>query len=189
MKLNDYINKNHKQAIKKPFSGYVKKSLTHDKSSKDLIEFCKILKECGVNYRILFGTLLGLYRDGKLIDHDLDMDIATTYSDHPKLYDAIIEAEKRGFKIVRYSFDILVTIFRDDVYIDIYLFKERGKNLKCSVYNLDKSCFIDKSVVKCNDTDLDTIPDPEKFFKEYYGGDWNKPIKGIHAHPKHKSRK
>jgi phosphorylcholine metabolism protein LicD len=46
---------------------------------KDAVETmrrgCEVLAKTGINYWISSGNLLGIYRDGKLIEHDTDIDV------------------------------------------------------------------------------------------------------------------
>lgn len=189
MTLTEYITKEHKYSINKPFGNYTKVPMDHDLAIDDLFEVCHSLDSGGITYRLLFGTMLGLYRDNKLIPHDADMDVAICYSDHQKLCECIKKLEKDGFKICRYSRDVLLTIFRNNVYIDIYLFKKNGDKFKCAIYELGLNDFKEKSELEDDNYIFYTIPDPESFFNKYYGGDWKTPVKGISAHPKHRGRK
>ena len=42
---------------------------------KIMAKFCTLLEELDVKYRITDGTILGLYREGKFISHDNDIDV------------------------------------------------------------------------------------------------------------------
>lgn len=189
MNLTEYITKNHKHAISKPFGNYNNLPMDHDLAIVDLFDVCYMLDTNNVTYRLLFGTMLGLYRDNKLIPHDADMDIVVRYSDQQKLCECVQKLEKNGFKICRYTRDVLLTVFRNNVYIDIYLFKNAGSKFKCAVYELNENDFKETSELEIDGYVFYTIPDPESFFKKYYGGDWKTPIKGLSAHPKHTNRK
>ena len=41
----------------------------------ELKDCCKLIEQLGLTYRITDGTILGIYRDGRLIPHDNDIDI------------------------------------------------------------------------------------------------------------------
>ena len=45
------------------------------------------------------GTLLGLYRDGKIMDHDEDIDISMWSEDENKLRNIIITLKSKGYKL------------------------------------------------------------------------------------------
>ena len=185
MNLTQYVNKNFPTCISKPWKGMSKKTLQLETARVNYINCCDILCKAGVNYKVIFGTLLGLYRDGDLIPHDMDMDIAIQRSDVPKLIKALDTLKGEGFSVVRYTNNILISIGKDGDYIDLYIFNSG----KCNMYKLTNADWASKNTVDLLDWELNTIANPEAFFKTYYGGDWKTPIKGIHAHTKHGSRK
>ena len=189
MNLTNYISKKDNNLIVNPFYNYKKGTkLENDIIICDLIQVCDVMVEVGVDYNVLFGTLLGMYRDGKLIDHDLDVDIAVKSDQKIDLIKVIEKLLNKGFKLTRYSRDQLVSIYRNNVYIDIYLFNTIGQKYKCSVYSIDKDIFDADNFVKCNGYSFKTIKDPEQFFENMYGLDWKTPIKGIHANPSRKGK-
>lgn len=185
MSLTTYIRRSHPKCISTPWIGMTKKVLQLETARVNLVKCCEVLAEANVNYRVVFGSLLGLYRDGDLIPHDMDMDLAIQHSDIPKLIKGIDALAKEGFTVVRYSNNQLVSVGKDGDYIDIYIFTSG----RCNIYNLSDADFKSDCTVTLLDTELKTIADPEAFFRKYYGGDWKTPIKGLHAHTKHGSRK
>lgn len=46
-----------------------------DERIKDLETIKQVFDKYGVKFYVVFGALLGMYRDGKLIDHDDDIDL------------------------------------------------------------------------------------------------------------------
>ena len=51
-------------------------SVSKEKNSKSLIRTCKLLDSITDKYTVFFGTMLGLHREGDVIDGDDDCDNA-----------------------------------------------------------------------------------------------------------------
>jgi len=186
MSLKQYINKNHPLAATKPFNNFDKSQpLKLETARVNLVKCCEILEECNTNYRVVFGTLLGLYRSGDLIPHDSDMDLAVLSSEENKLIIALDALVKAGFTIVRSAREV-VSVAKDGDYIDLYLF---NRSLSCNTCVLSKLDFETDNCVTLLGKDLKTIADPVPFFKKYYGGDWETPIRGISGSLKNGKRK
>ena len=56
-------------------------------STFNLLTTVEIFESLEVKYCVVFGTLLGLYRDGNLIEHDTDTDIASHGQRHRDRYE------------------------------------------------------------------------------------------------------
>jgi len=188
MPLFSHIKEKYPETITTPWVGVDKsKTLNLERARINLIQCCEILKKHNINYRLILGTLLGIYRSGDLIPHDADMDIAISSHDITKLLPCIDELVSTcGYNVVRIDKNILVSLGKDSDYIDLYIFKD---GLKCSSCILEKNDFIDKSIIDFHGVKLDTIPNPVPFFEKYYGGDWETPIKGLPGTPKNATRK
>ena len=76
----------------------------------NFFETINILNSNNINYWICHGTLLGIIRDGKLIEWDHDIDIAIWSDEIPK--NLIIELMKKNNFKLRDGFGI------DDVHAD-----------------------------------------------------------------------
>lgn len=86
---------------------------------------CKILKNLNIKYCLAEGTLLGIYRDGDIISHDTDIDIAIVL---PVDIDSIIrEFIKHGFNIGRlvmtYGQIQQIVFYKDEILFDIIFYK------------------------------------------------------------------
>ena len=100
------------------------------KSNGDYVlgKISEILNQNGYFFWLDYGTLLGIYRDGKLIKHDVDIDIAMFYSANVKNLMAVLE--ENGFKFVRKIFvdekiPALEYTFRmKNINIDIFFYSE-----------------------------------------------------------------
>lgn len=102
----------------------------------------KALDEVGVHFWLDFGTLLGIYRDGKLIGHDTDIDLAVLLNDHsPKIAQSL---QKHGFKMKRrYEIEGGAGMEENFKYrqvnLDIFYYTQKeGRNI-CHLFPLDEN--------------------------------------------------
>jgi len=181
--LNKYIKQNYTTISKKLFKLFKKNKFNIEISKINLLKCCEILEKYNINYRLIFGTLLGIYRDGELIDYDTDVDIALQYIDMDKLIIVIPILESIGFSIIRYDPDLLISFGRNSNYIDLYFFKVNSNNndLCCAQYYLEYLDFTTNNTVSYMNREFPTIDNPEKFFNYCYGSNWKTPIKKKHA--------
>ncbi len=87
-------------------------------SNENLELFCKILYEKNVKIFLIFGTLLGVYRDGNLIKGDNDIDLAIFQDQRKDLINLKEDLKKKDFKIIKESKSI-ITVMRKENQIDI----------------------------------------------------------------------
>lgn len=128
-----------------------------------------------------FGTLLGFYRDGKIIDWDSDLDIGVLYED---FYKNEIEIKKRvqekGFYFTKISNNFYRINFSSTnlLHCDLFLFKNKNGVLKTAfdeyfskhdeIFPLNKMVILDK--------EFNVPHDIEYFLKTRYGDSWKTPI-------------
>lgn len=70
-----------------------------DEDAEILDSMCKLLEVLNLHYRVTAGTALGLYRNGKFIAHDNDLDFDILEIHNEKYL--IKEMKKRGYSIGR----------------------------------------------------------------------------------------
>lgn len=78
---------------------YSFKAMTQKDLSEMLELTASLLKECGIDYVLAFGTLLGAVREGNVIKGDEDIDIIVM--DENKLYDSLPYLSEHGLFINR----------------------------------------------------------------------------------------
>ncbi len=141
-----------------------------------------ILENLGINACLADGTLLGVYRDKRLIPHDTDIDIEVM---HPCDTDSIIrEFTLKGYKIGR-----MVTIYgkvqqlvfhKHHILFDIIFYTQHGD----SIYNFaEKDLYFKHSMkhypatqkILFSDKEYYIPNDPEKWLANTYGADWKTP--------------
>lgn len=149
------------------------------------IECIQILKDTKTYFRVTDGTVLGIYRDGKLIEHDNDIDVDVIVYDKNdvlRLIDRFAEKKYTIGRIVYYEnkiqqlvffnkykdiFDVLFWWQNDNKY---YNFSERG-----FVRSQDILYFKNLSFINFLDLEIPAPFDLEKWLVIRYGEDWNTP--------------
>ena len=149
-------------------------------------ELCCLVESTGSCYRLTDGTFLGLYREGKFIAHDNDIDIDILGgSEYEALHEAMINKGmilgRRIFKdgLIQQAayynsdcviFDIVFWYESYEDYEDLINYSERGYNRrqpKKYFKNLDSFNFCGR---------LYPIPsEPEQWLKMRFGEDWQIP--------------
>ena len=102
-------------------------------ASENLILIKTVLDKHKVTFWLVYGTLLGAIREGAFIRHDTDTDLGVYISDRSRLIEALRELLENGFELIRTKCpDDLVTIMKDDEYVDIGIY--RLDKDKCGKY-------------------------------------------------------
>ena len=81
--------------------------------------FLDVLKLHNLRPQISFGTLLGLVRNGNLINWDTDVDLVLSMEHKDQIYNQIVYLDSYGFSIARMHPDMYTFSFQGQ-YIDIY---------------------------------------------------------------------
>lgn len=158
-------------------------------SSTDVLrDCCKILEDNKIPYYLCDGTILGIYRDKKLIPHDNDIDVSIIAPIDPTLIiqifnnsgyslGRIVKYKGKTQQIIVYSKDNIIFDMcfwytkENDEYLYNYL-PEIKKGRKQHRRYYDEFSLIDF----CNDR-YTTHAHIEEWLKEHYGEDWNIPKK------------
>lgn len=97
----------------------------------DLRLIKKILGKLNVKFFLMYGTLLGVYRDKDFIEHDTDIDIGILGTDN---IDRVrIELENNNFRIVKNSPRHIHFHVERGVITDIHFYRDTGKNYQCFI--------------------------------------------------------
>lgn len=132
-----------------------------------------------IKYKVVFGTLLGFYRDGKFIDNDSDVDIAIFdedfFSDENNFNDLL----KIGFTIKRNN-KALMSFNYKDYYVDLYLFTKNDELNKyfCYDYTLSESELNDNLITVNGIGTYQTIYGIKDYLIRHYGETWTIPQNG-----------
>lgn len=135
------------------FFFYLRNKKFKENGTAVLIAAKNALDSIGLHYWLDFGTLLGVFRDQKLLPNDLDIDLGVFLSD----YSAEIERTmfKHGFKLIKeYEIDnkkygLEQTYERDGVTVDLFYYSYRNDIMYCHCFkNYEGYSFTDSIKIK-----------------------------------------
>jgi ubiquinone/menaquinone biosynthesis C-methylase UbiE len=141
----------------------------------------KVLKD--ITFMLVFGTLLGAYRDGDFIEWDEDVDIALFDRDK----EAVDKLIKGGyFAIYGLEFirddPVCYSFVYDNNYIDLYFFTDTGEDFVCgSKMKIERTQLDKLSTIKFLGEDFQTVRYITRYLIDKYGMKWIEPIKDKHA--------
>jgi len=153
------------------------KYLNLDVAKKNLLDLKKVMDQSGVKFGLIYGTLLGAYRENNFIKHDYDTDLYVLEEVKQDLLDALPKLINIGFEVCRYDGSLL-SVSRDDEYIDFYIFRKskffyRKNNVGLSA----KATYLENTVDYNFLGESFQIPkNVESFLVYLYGTTWNTPI-------------
>ena len=148
-------------------------------SEANLRDIKRILDNGGIRFWLAFGTFLGAVREGRIIPHDDDTDLAIIDKDIPKLLDCVPALVEIGF-MLRLEKDV------EGYKCGLYRYGERTG---FAVFSREKDKLVFKSI-KYDSKDFNgnkieflgqhfsILNNPEKWLEYTYGDDWRTPIKG-----------
>lgn len=145
------------------------------------------LQEQGFNAFIVGGTLLGAIRDGEILPHDDDADLAYL-STHSDPADLVLENHRlhrlllnRGFRVIRHSWSHLQVLSDDaeaDYYVDIFtaFYKSGAFHEPIHV----RTTGMDDAILPLSERQLHGVTlaaprDPEAWLEACYGPSWRTP--------------
>lgn len=148
----------------------------------------QIFDDNKIPFFLVFGTLLGAYRDGGFIKGDSDIDLALLDDQRDKVMQLIDDGyfaiyglkfirewhEKPHLKALQYKRD----------YIDFWFFRKAGDLYKSGNRYTIESYQIDKglSTVKLYGEKFKTVHNIEKYFERHYpDSDWRIPVEDYHS--------
>lgn len=149
---------------------------------RNLLDLSALLDSANIPFMLVFGTLLGAYRDHVLMPHDTDVDIAIMKSEMGRL-DAVLTGgafKESGLTVMRRMLD-LVSVSRDGEYVDIYLFHPDGQRYVASCYWVDRNTMDERFEIEFLGRRFMTVRDPEQYLSLHYGPDWKTMKVGCHA--------
>jgi lipopolysaccharide cholinephosphotransferase len=182
-----------KHCLKKDYKA--RQKILHLYGLEALQAFKDACQECGTEYWLEFGSLLGAFRNGSFIPHDIDIDMGMMKDSYSQeLEDKLIS---KGF-VKDHSFDLLdvksgkrttseCTFYYKGLAIDIFFGIRQGESYKIYEYIVGKGCVVSETIsysfdkfeglstVKINGLELSAPANPQKVLEFYYGKNFMKP--------------
>lgn len=158
------------------------KPLNKEIQKVNLMDFDLFARKHNLNYRLMFGTLLGAIRDSGFIAHDEDIDLGLVSSDFDKILNNLEELKKIGFEIVRYDERGLLSIMRNKEYIDLYFFKkEDDKWTTCNMFIYPSELFEETVDYEFLGFNVKVSAKFKEALLYEFGENWVTPIKYEHS--------
>ena len=106
----------------------MEENINKEELKKRLFNTVDILEKNNIKYWLDFGTLLGAFREGKIIEHDYDVDIGILHKDLEKVRILRTEIVDKGGKN-------LIPFCK---YVDIFSYIQKEDRLFCPSYTGSK---------------------------------------------------
>jgi hypothetical protein len=159
-------------------------SVSKEKNSKSLIRTCKLLDSITDKYTVFFGTMLGLHREGDVIDGDDDCDFLVPSSLYNNIKELLISC---GYEITYYDVKDHFTQFKSkigetDVLVDFYYYFDYDEEFILDKWNfygelnnkekwmlIPKKYLFDFQKIKYKGALISMPKDPEQLCQYLYG--------------------
>tara|TARA_R110000772_G_scaffold219714_2_gene330260 strand:- start:2472 stop:3053 length:582 start_codon:yes stop_codon:yes gene_type:complete len=168
-----------------------KNNITQEINSKNLIQSSTLLNSITNQYTPFFGTLLGLHRDGDVIEGDDDVDYlapSELYGDIKQLFLA------NGYTLTQFDVSDVFTQFKTtidsvEVLIDFYYYIDYNEDYVIDKWNffgqyyntskwmaIPKPYLFDFKPIQYKGTSISMASDPESICKYLYGERYSEPL-------------
>lgn len=154
------------------------KTLNIEKATSNLLDTKKVLDSYSIKFGLIYGTLLGAVREKGFIKHDEDIDLFVLEEERDNLLSSLHKLLEEDFEIIRYN-DKLLSITRNNEYIDFYFFKKsKFFYRKCDVGLTVKAKYLERTIDFPFLGEVFQVPkNPEDFLVVLYGKTWKIPKK------------
>lgn len=157
-----------------------RKRIDKDISNENLLMFRTFMSDSSITWGLIYGTLLGAIRGNDFIDHDEDTDIFVLHEQKTQFIEWYLAYMQDEFKIIRFERN-LISLIRDEEYIDVYFFKKSIHGRRCDDFFIPRKFFKSQTQVSLQGNQYPTIAEPLNFLSYQYGEDWRIPKKNAHA--------
>jgi len=147
-----------------------------------LFDTQKIFDKVDVIFWLMYGTLLGIYRENRLLPWDGDIDIGIYVKDFEKVLSLNDEFHNLGYESLSVCSPGkgMIIICKNGIHIDVScLEKFSGNKVFWSNFYYPKDDFDKENYIMWEDHMWRIPYNPVKHLTYTYGKDWNIPIKGL----------
>ncbi|GAB1415657.1 hypothetical protein MASR2M117_10630 [Paludibacter sp.] len=154
-----------------------RKQINKQISKQNLLDFSKIAKNNNLTFGLLYGTLLGAIREQDFITHDEDIDLFILSEQADLFLSMLFELRENGFEVVRYDRRGLVSIMRNNEYIDIYFFKPFREGIRtCCGECVYEKYLLDTTFIDFLSESVLIPREYEEYLRFQYGNNWRTPV-------------
>ena len=161
--------------------------INKDDAFKLMSTISDIFDKHNIFFMPMWGTLLGIIRNGDFIDHDDDIDLMMLHEDENKLYDALMELKERGVFLCRqHKGQIYSVVSSEGIICDIDVMKKA-----CFPYSLGYCVILEKyrpkrlfgkyKKIDFKGLKINVPENSDEFLTYFYGESWQIPQKGVHG--------
>ena len=151
-------------------------------AAKNLLAAAEVFEQSGIQFGLIYGTLLGAVRDNDFIDWDEDIDLYILQEQLVSFHNSLWLLRDEGFELVRCD-DGLYSIMRADDYIDIYVFRKVGNDRICGLHVIPEEFLRFNDVIRFKGRNF-YVPDRHvKLLERLYGKTWKQPKQNSPAQP------
>ena len=159
------------------------KLIDKEKAFENLCLFKEIADRNDFRFFLAYGTLLGAIREKDFIDHDEDIDLGADYQDVDVFMSMLFELREHGFEVARWDDRGLISIIRNNEYIDIYFFKKYNDKLLINCGEpLPKQYLDNQGVIEFKGVEFNAPADTVGAVEYWYGKDWQTPAQWLDFH-------
>ena len=159
------------------------KLIDKEKAFENLCLFKEIADRNGFKFFLAYGTMLGAAREKDFIAHDEDIDLGADFQDVDMFLSMLFELRDNGFEVARYDDRGLISIIRNNEYIDIYFFKEYNDKLLINCGEpLPRKFFENQANIDFKGVEFSAPTDVNGVLEYWYGKDWMIPAQWLDFH-------
>jgi len=142
-------------------------------ANRIILDIKQILDGAGIPFWLWFGTFLGVYREGRLLPWDGDMDLAAYAEDEARIVEHEAEFSKRGFEMG--TGGNMLLLYREHEHADFYFFRDGESKRIWRDYSIEASDFETPNTIEFLGKTWRIVSNPESWLAYLYGADWRTP--------------
>lgn len=157
---------------------YGQKQINKSIAFDNLITLKEILDKAEIDFILIAGTLLGAIREHDFITYDEDIDLAFLYENKQRVIDILPRLLECGFSIARYDRRNLLSVIKDNEYIDFYFFQKDEEVLRrCNGWLIPARFLEITTKIVFKGIVFSAPREYEEYLKYEYGESWRIPVK------------
>ena len=164
---------------------HIEGPINKENAFKLLTIITEVFEKNNIFFMPMWGTLLGIIRNGDFIDHDDDVDLMMEYSDEDKLYEALHELKEKGvFLCKQFHGKIYTFVSSDGIICDIDVLRKTIFPYSIRYYMLldrfrPKYLFGKYKKIDFKGLKVNIPENTNEFLSYFYGESWRIPQKGV----------